>query len=222
MRCWFTILLGISSTTLFAQTDTYGGLFPEMALSKIQGNWKYTLKIESQNYFYSSPALDQWKYTKKQNDLQGFIAHKITPLASLSVGYQYRMTNSEDNSHRLIEQLSFVQKSSLLRVGHRIRLDQTFLDEGLQLRFRYRLSLEIPLNGHSLDPKEFYLLAQDEPIMSFEPEKQDLENRLNTAIGYVFRNHSKIQSGIDYRTDRYFIAGFRHRIWWKTGLYLKI
>lgn len=219
---FIAVLFSIFSIQVMGQVSTTGGFFPEMAISHSQKSWQYTLKIESQNYFYNAQSPEQWSAGRKQNDFQVFADYKVTPLISVSGGYQYRLLSDQDNTHRLIEQIGFVQKASRMRIGHRIRLDQMFLEEGIQWRFRYRFSTEIPLNGHSLDPTEYYLLGQAEAIASFEPGEKDLENRLYMAMGYVFKNAYKIQMGPDYRTDKYFIDGFRNRIWWKIGLFVKI
>ena len=41
-------------------------------------------------------------------------------------------------------------------MAHRVSTDQTFVkDAPTEYRFWYRVSLEIPYNGISIDPKEF-------------------------------------------------------------------
>lgn len=215
-------MLLVATHSVNGQKVVSGGLFPEMALSHSQQNWKYTLKVESQNYQFNNTYEEEWSYKVKQNDLQAFIENKITPRISISAGYQYRISSDRANTHRSIQQISFVQKALRFRIGHRFRTDQTWTNESVLHRYRYRLSLEIPINGFSLDPKEFYLLVQDEPIVSLESGESDVENRIYGAVGYLFANAYKLQTGIDYRTDRYFVDGFRHRIWWKTGLFIKI
>ena len=213
------LLITISAS---GQTIFSGALFPEMAMSYSKNEWMVAMKFQSENRLFDRHLSERWKLNTEQTDFQSFLGYKLSPRVSISLGHQFRFASDKNNSHRSIEQISFVQDGLRIRVGHRIRFDQTYLTNTTLFRYRYRLSLEIPLNGYSLDPTEFYVLFQDEQILSFEANKRDLENRIHGAIGYVFVNSFKLQTGIDYRTDRHFTEGFRHRLWWKSGLFIKL
>jgi hypothetical protein len=215
------MLLVCLSLGASAQQDFYGGLFPEAALSyKIGSNWKITHKVENQNGLFDTSKEQTWRYFYERTDLQSFVAYSISPFLSITAGYQYRL-DSDANSHRSIQQLSYVQKGIRSRLGHRIRLDQTYGNDFL-FRFRYRFSVEVPLSGLSVDPNEWYLKMSDEPIIGFEKGKTSLENRLAGAFGYHINDHHKIESGLDYRTDRWLADGFRHRLWYKISYYVNL
>jgi hypothetical protein len=108
-----------------------------------------------------------------------------------------------------------------LRMTHRFRTDQTFTaGEKLELRFRYRIALEIPLSGATLDLGEHYLLVSGEPIFSYQEAQLDLENRLVVTLGKLFQNGQKLEWSLDYRTDSFFEKSPRTRLWAKVGYFL--
>lgn len=225
MRPALIIFLLTISGGLSAQHTFYGGFFPEMAANHSLGDFKLTAKIESRHGVVNNEASkgETWTYFHDQTDLQGFLGYKINPFTTIAGGYQYRIDSEDENTHRAIEQLTIIQQIMDYRVGHRVRADQTFFrSDKMQWRLRYRLAVEVPLQGFSLDPAEFYLVLSGEPIFSLQGRKTELENRLVVSLGHYFSDRCKLETGLDYRTDRYLGEGFRNRLWWKTGCYLNL
>jgi len=67
-----------------------------------------------------------------------------------------------------MEQLTFVQAFNAFRMAHRIAVDETFGGEDpLEVRFRYRVGAEFPLNGLFVDPSEFYFKITNEYLNKF-------------------------------------------------------
>ena len=61
------------------------------------------------------------------------------------MGYLSRL---KDNAfiQKLIQQYTYVEKYSSFRMAHRVSTDQTFVKgDQTEYRFRYRVSLEIPI-----------------------------------------------------------------------------
>ena len=203
----------------------YGGMFPEFAIStKLGKGYKYTTKVESMHglLFKSADIQSEWDYFHDRTDVQMFISNKLTPFKNLTFGGQYRIEEGV-NTFRSIQQISFLVLKDNLRLGHRIRADQTFHpDAPDQYRIRYRFSLEKPLQGLDLNPGEIYLIISDELIYSYEPDDSDMENRLNIALGYLLNSANKFQIGIDFRTDKIIASGSRNRAWLKMGWYTNI
>ena len=221
------VLLCLSTRTLAQQRVFYAGFFPEAAVTgSVSERWQLTFKIESQHGSYDEreAAGERWEYFHDRTDLQGFVALKINPFWKVSGGYQYRLEGGGGtNSHRSIQQVAYVQRRRRVRLGHRLRTDQTYLpNEATEVRLRYRLSVELPLSGESVDPGEFYLLLSDELIGSHQSGTGEVENRLVGSLGRYFSKQAKLEGGLDYRTDRYVAEGFRQRLWFKVGAYLSI
>jgi hypothetical protein len=200
------------------------GFFPEFQVGfKATEKLKVVGKIESQHGMaekYEGHDADVG-YFHNLTDFQGFLGTKINPFVDIAGGYQYRVNSLGDNSHRTIQQISFLQLPGNYKLGHRVRADQTFSPfEKSEYRLRYRISFELPIEGESLDPGEFYLVFSDEVIYSYQARESGIENRVVASLGHLSKEKQKFQAGIDYRTDRFFDPDLRHRSWFKFGWYL--
>lgn len=220
-------LLCLSVRALAQNQVFYTGFFPEAAVTgSVSEQLQLTFKVESQHGSYDTRQSEgeRWEYFHDRTDLQGFLALKLNPFWKVSGGYQYRLEGGGGaNSHRSIQQVAYVQRLLRSRLGHRLRADQTYHPtEATEFRLRYRLSVEIPLIGQSLDPGEFYLLLSDELIYSYQEGESEIENRLAGSLGHYFSKKAKLEAGLDYRTDRYIAEGFRQRLWLKVGAYVSI
>jgi|AntRauTorcE11897_2_1112592.scaffolds.fasta_scaffold07289_2 hypothetical protein len=223
MKYFFLVAFLLLSLSSKAQNDRFiFGFFPEASLSyKISEKYSITHKIESQNGLFDSNNLnEEFEYEQTLIDLQTFIGRRLSPFVKVDVGYQYRIEEGE-NTHRTIQQVSILQRESFYRIGHRIRIDETFFqDAPLLFRARYRIKGQVPLQGLSLDPGENYLTVSNELIYMIQSTEDDLENRLTAALGFYFDDKNKLEVGFDYRTDDYLVDNrFRHRLWFKFGYY---
>ncbi|WP_093367669.1 DUF2490 domain-containing protein [Psychroflexus sediminis] len=213
----------LGSFSAQAQSDRFiFGFFPEASLSyKLSEKYSVTHKVESQHGLYDSNNLnEELEYEHSLTDLQSFIGRRFSPFVKVDIGYQYRIEEGE-NTHRTIQQVSILQRASFYRIGHRIRIDETFFkDAPLLFRARYRLKGQIPLQGLSLDPGEKYLAVSNELIYMIQSSEDDLENRFAVSLGFYFDDKNKFEVGLDYRTDDYLVEDkFRHRLWFKIGYY---
>jgi len=218
MRLLLISILSVLIFPVYAQNN-FGGLFPAPGISySLNENWQLIGKIESMHTLYSIEEDEIiWNYEHYRTDFQGFISRKINPFWKAALGYQLRITDPE-NEHRALQQLSYVQRFSRFRLGHRFRADQTFSSiDAPEYRGRYRLASQIPIKGISLNNREPYLAISDEALFSLQSGSTGFENRLVIAIGYYFENNNKMEVGIDYRTDKFFTEDFRQRTWLKIG-----
>jgi hypothetical protein len=214
----------MTSAAFYAQR-TYVGLFPEFAINfKVNQNWKLTGKVESQHRTFSDDAQydNTFRYDFDRTDLQFFAARNLTTRTKVAVGYQYRFNGFGQNSHRTIQQIGWLSNLRSYRLGHRVRADQTFLDEGISWRLRYRLSSDIALKGQQLDPGEKYLIVSDELISELLNNEFGIENRLVVGLGWYFLNKHKFETAIDYRIDPIVDSPQRNRVWLKFSFYLNL
>lgn len=223
MRYCLSILFTLSSVVSLAQNERFVfGFFPEAALSyKLSEHYTTTHKIESQHGLYDTQYLNQeFEYAHQLTDVQTFLGRRLSPFLKADIGYQYRLQEGE-NTHRTIQQISILQRASYYRLGHRVRVDQTFYkDAPLLFRARYRLKGQLPLQGQSLDVGETYLAISNEVIYMIQRSEDDIENRFAAALGFYMDDKNKFEVGFDYRTDDYLVENrFRHRLWFKVGYY---
>ena len=118
------------------------------------------------------------------------------------------------NVHRLIQQFSITRKWVGVKIAHRFSSDQTWrADDTFELRLRYRFGFELPLQGTSLDPGEFYFKSQLEYLGRFRSGFRN-ELRVLPAFGLLALNQNSFETGVDYRSASTEVQSFvSHGFW---------
>jgi hypothetical protein len=200
----------------------FTGFFPEASITKkLKNENRINFKFENQHVIYDnrSQDLEQLEFRHYRTDLMSFYDWRLNPTKSFALGIFHRFQEGSD-ANRIIQQFGLLQRLRNLRIAHRFRTDQTFTKgEKIEIRFRYRLALEIPLNGATLDPGEHYLAISNEPIISYQAQDFELENRLIFSLGKLIQNGKRLEWSVDYRTDGYVEKPFRTRLWAKVGYF---
>lgn len=188
----------------YSQPTYEAGVLPTINLNtSLNDKWKLNIKSESRLFFVENAFSENPDrgLDFALSDLAIVVARKIGLNNSLAGGYllRYRDNNFQ---HRHLLQFTVVPVGNPFRLAHRFAADQTFDDEApTQSRLRYRLAIELPLNGTSVDPGEFYLKANQEQLHAFSDGAYDLEFRLVPVLGFVFSDNNKLETGLDYRID---------------------
>jgi hypothetical protein len=209
----------------FAQDRFLAGVIPKINIStKISGDLKLTGNIEARNIFYEEAGGDEGKFGYKYQLLEasGYLSVKTRVNHSLTGGYLLR---SRDGRvfHRFIQQYSVVNRFEAFRLGHRFAADQTIdPDHNWEIRTRYRLTVELPLSGDQIDPKEFYLKFSNEYLGIFGKEKPDLEIRLGALIGYEAGGSSRLELGPGYRVNDFSGNGIDQAFWLSLNWYFTV
>ena len=108
-------------------------------------------------------------------------------------------------------------------MAHRIVTDETFSDdEPTEFRLRYRLGLEMPLNGLHLDPKELYAKVNNEYLGIWADSMADLEIRGLFSIGYLDTKDNKVELGLEYRVNEFNKPAKAQQFWLTFGWFLSI
>ncbi len=199
---------------------------PQININKrFDAGWKVNTKVETRQLIVEGLKDEEdrdYKYEYALTDISVLGSRKIGAGGSISAGYLIRLIDGE-NVHRSIQQYSYVLPFSGFRIGQRIASDQTFEDgEDVQLRLRYRLALEIALNGESVDPHEAYLKLSNEYLNSFQGSEHDLEIRFIPKFGYLITDHNKFEIGWDYRLDSFLDNETRQSSWIRFSWYISL
>lgn len=215
----FVILFVCLCVDSYAQNEI--GLIPQINSDfKIGELWKVNSKLEGRQIFFKNPYPDGLNEREFQRlDVELVATKSIDPLHALGGGYLIRRA---DNSftHRFIQQYAITRRLLTSRISHRFRTDQTFeRDESIQLRLRYRISWEKPLNGLELDPGEFYLKLNNEYLGILQDGKGDLEIRGLASLGYDISDKNHVETGVDYRVENLTGSGATHKLFLSIGLY---
>lgn len=207
---------------VIAQHSYRVGLLPSVNFNKkLPDRWSLNLKIESRQRLQqgSFDTPNNWDYTYVLTDFSLLAARKIGLNAKISVGYLLRLRDG-NLIHRAIQQYAIVQKLTGFRLAHRLAADQTFTPNAApEFRARYRITLELPLNGQEADSKEFYIKINHEYLNSLEDGQYDLELRLVPLLGYSFTDKHKIETGLDYRISSFIALAPSHSFRWVVNWY---
>lgn len=226
MRNLVTLILLVF---IFGKTngqDTYLlGTLPSLNLSKGLGNdWSLNFKAESRLRFsqgeFGGDAQSDLNF--QLADFALTASRKTGLNNSMAGGYLIRF-RGEQTFHRFIQQFTVVRRYEMFRMAHRFSSDQTFNNNvPWELRLRYRITAEIPLNGQSVDPGEFYFKLNNEYLNSWQEGEPDMEIRLVPLAGFVFKDSNKLEFGVDYRLSSFIDGNSRNSFWFNIGWYLKV
>lgn len=201
----------------FTQSNYSVGFLPSININKgLEKDWKLNFKTESRHVVKSGVFSEKSnsKYDYALTDFSIISSKKIGINKAIAFGYLLRIRDRSTFENRMIQQFTATKNYSTFRLAHRIVTDQTFSkNEPTDFRLRYRLSIEIPLNGQSLDPKEFYYKLNHEYLNSLQGKVYDLEIRIVNFIGYEFSRKSKLEWGLDYRASSFINDNFSNRFW---------
>jgi Protein of unknown function (DUF2490) len=188
-------------------------------------NFSFSQKSDTGNwliYFGNQKINEKWNW---HNELQyrsfNFVGDTNQLLVRTGIGYnltennntillgygfinsQKYVPNSDDkshtNEHRIYQQFITRQKAERLFVQHRYRIEERFIANDFQLRFRYFLGVNIPINKKTLEKNALYLSAYNELFINAEKPIFD-RNRLYGALGYVIDKNFKIEAGFMAQT----------------------
>jgi hypothetical protein len=211
--------------TVYAQSTFQLGALPSLNFNKkMKNDWSLNSKIESRLIFQhgeiNGDADKNFNYVLTDFSLIG--AKHIGLNSRISGGYLMRFEEG-DLYHRFIQQYVIVQKLSGFRLAHRFLSDQTFsASDEPEFRLRYRITSELPLNGESVDPGEFYLKINNEYINSLQERAYDLEIRLVPLLGFDITDRFKIETGADYRVNSFLTNNTRHSCWMTLNFFVEI
>lgn len=201
-----------------------GGLPALNINSKLKNDWYLNAKIESRQLWQKGDFNGEvdTKYKYVLTDFSLITAKKVGLNSRLAGGYLIRVEDGQ-LFHRFIQQYIIVQRLSGFRLAHRFLSDQTFSNsEKPEFRIRYRITSEIPLNGESVDPGEFYLKINNEYLNSLQESEYDLEIRLTPLLGYDVTDSFKIETGLDYRVNSFLNKNTRHSFWISLNFFIEI
>ncbi len=103
-------------------------------------------------------------------------------------------TKTGTNEHRIYQQFITKQNFSRVYLQHRYRIEERFLKDDFKLRFRYFLSLNLPLNHAKLTDNTLYLSAYNELFINTERTLFD-RNRIYAGLGYKCNDFIKLELG---------------------------
>jgi hypothetical protein len=176
------------------QNSDFGNWLIYIGNNKLNSKWNIHNEIQYRNY-NTIGDLEQllirtglgYTFNDKKNNVllgYGYI---------LSENY---ISNSDNkatiNEHRIFQQFTASQTFGKVKLGHRYRFEQRFVESDFKMRFRYFLSLNIPIN--IMQNNKYYLSAYNEIFLNTKTSVFD-RNRLYGGIGYNINTAIRIEVG---------------------------
>lgn len=195
-----TTLILLSMTACAQQSNT-GNWFIYFGNQKINNKWNWWNEVQHRN-FNIAGDLQQlllrtgigYNLTENNNNiLLGFAfinSQKYLP------GQEEKIGSKE---HRVYQQFITRQNVGSIFIQHRYRIEERFLPDDFQIRFRYFLVLNLPLNHKQMSAKTIYASAYNEIFLNAQNTIFD-RNRLYGALGYVFNKSIKMEVGFMAQT----------------------
>jgi len=196
-----SIVFILLSSFAFAQKSDVGNWFIYLGNQKVNKNWNFHSEIQYRNYNFIGDT--------NQLLLRTGIGYNLTENNNnVLMGYGFINTHNyvsnsdekiETNEHRIFQQFITRQNFGILFLQHRYRIEERFLPDDFQMRFRYFLAINIPINKKTMDKNTLYFSGYNELFIRAEKPTFD-RNRLYGALGYVINKNIKIEAGLMAQT----------------------
>ncbi len=210
--CFFFI---VGSFSCSAQNINFFGFLPAISQTgRISNRVDYNIFVSTTiDAFKSNYGGVDYPSKDLQLYIQPSVIYKFSPDLNTSVSYTYQrnnpLTGDYSNEHRIWEQLIYGHNFSKFRVTNRFRFEQRFIENRttemypFSTRLRYQLGCNFPLQGKTLDPKEFYLNAYNEFYFSLTGAKNATysENWTYAGIGYNLGFMGRLELGYLFQTS---------------------
>ena len=177
-----------------SQNSDFGNWLIYIGNNKLNSKWNIHNEVQYRNY-NTIGDLEQllirtglgYTFNDKKNNVllgYGYI---------LSENY---ISNSDNkatiNEHRIFQQFTASQTFGKVKLSHRYRFEQRFVESNFKMRLRYFLSLNIPIN--IMENNKYYLSAYNEIFLNTKTSVFD-RNRLYGGIGYNINRAIRIEVG---------------------------
>jgi len=191
-----TIFLLLCTIALHAQKSNTGNWFIYFGNQKINKKWNWHNEVQYRNFNFMGDL--------SQLLVRTGIGYNLTENNNnILLGYgfinsQKYLSNSNEkvgtNEHRVYQQFITRQSFNKVFLQHRYRIEERFLPNDFQMRFRYFLGINIPIYKPRLEKNAYYFSAYNEIFINAQQNIFD-RNRLYGAIGYIFNKNIKMEAG---------------------------
>lgn len=189
------------SLVSFAQKSKVGNWFIYLGNQKINNKWNWHNEVQYRNYNFIGDL--------NQLLLRAGIGYNLSENNNnILLGYgfihtQRYLPNSQEkvsiNEHRLFQQFITRQNFNRVFIQHRYRIEERFLPDDFQMRFRYFLGVTIPINNKLMSKNTLYMSVYNEIFINVEKSIFD-RNRLYGALGYIINPNFRVEAGFMAQT----------------------
>jgi hypothetical protein len=184
-KLFYLGILAIFPFSFYGQNADFGNWFQYFGNRQFNQKWNWHNEVQYRNYNFIGD-LEQlllrtgigYNLSKNNNNLllgYGFI---------LSENYVVEDVKEQVNEHRIFQQFINRHVIGVVYFQHRLRFEQRWIEKrDVELRFRYFLGINIPLNAKEMASGTYYFSAYNELFLNLQGDVFD-RNRLYGALGY--------------------------------------
>jgi hypothetical protein len=110
------------------------------------------------------------------------------------------------NEHRIFQQFISKQKLGKLKLSHRYRFEQRFVESDFKMRVRYFLGVNVPISSE--EENKYYFSAYNELFLNTKSKLYD-RNRLYGGFGYHLNKKVRLELGY---MNQFFNEGRRDQL----------
>jgi hypothetical protein len=178
------------SPQIAAQDSDLGNWLIYIGSKKLNSKWNLHHEVQYRNYNAIGDL--------EQLLLRTGLGYNVTDNSNLLLGYGYILSENyipgtneklSVNEHRIFQQLITKQQIGSVKLSHRYRFEQRFVEDDFKTRFRYFLGVNIPIKS-----SKYYVSGYNEIFLNGESTVFD-RNRIYAGIGHQFNKNIKLELG---------------------------
>ncbi|AUP79656.1 DUF2490 domain-containing protein [Flavivirga eckloniae] len=179
-----------------SQDSNFGNWLIYIGNKKINQKWNIHNEVQYRNY----DAIGDLEQLLLRTGL-GYTFNESKNNVLLGYGYilsENYLGDTDDkvsvNEHRIFQQFTSKQKVGSVKLNHRYRFEQRFVEDDFKLRFRYFLALNIPLCNKEDQSSKYYFSAYNEIFLNTQTSIFD-RNRVYAGLGYNINKDIRLEVG---------------------------
>lgn len=205
------VLCSLIPLTALAQDRQLYGTIPMLLLKKDGGEQlSYTLALSSEINAIEREFTDRRFTAKVYNlNLEPALSYDVNPNLNLAAAFLFRLRDpftGTTTELRPWQQISLIHRLGKYRLRNRLRMEERWAGSDLDfnLRLRYRISADFPLEGERLDSREFYLNISTEALVTPTVTRAFYfwESRSYLGIGYQLNDRQRLEPALDFRSRK--------------------
>ena len=179
-----------------SQDSNFGNWLIYIGSKKLNSKWNIHNEVQYRNYNAIGDL--------EQLLLRTGVGYNLTENNNnLLLGYGYILSenyigDSDEkvsvNEHRIFQQFTTKHNAGKLKLSHRYRFEQRFVEDDFKMRFRYFLSLKIPFSKEEKINNTYYFSAYNEIFLNTKTSIYD-RNRLYGGLGYNLNSNIRFEAG---------------------------
>lgn len=179
-----------------AQSSDFGNWLIYIGNKKLNSKWNIHNEVQYRNY----DAVGDLEQLLLRTGL-GYTFNENKN--NILFGYGYILSenyigNTDDkvsvNEHRIFQQFTSKQNIGAVKLNHRYRFEQRFVESDFKVRLRYFLGINVPLYKKESLKKSFYASVYNEIFLNTKSAVFD-RNRLYGGLGYHLNDKIRIEAG---------------------------